>query len=163
MNNMNSSKWKRSGSSIIWDAEFLTPFIKNGDFISLREALSWLPNLPEEPPVNSTTVVISGMQDCLELIGDKDNALDFLRKEILTFIQIAQDKWSNKGIVFAMSASEKNFNVNDLDNLIYFNGDIPISFGIWNGTAKDNTAVFRLCKKDGTNDIACGYHCVRIS
>ena len=163
MNKITSSKWQRSGSSIIWDAETLTPLIQKGIAVSLREALTWVDNWPSSFPGNSKTVLINGLQPVMDLL-DKDEAFNFLREKILKFLRQAKSK--DIGVVFAMNASEKNFEVSDLDNQVYYLGDekIPITFGLWNGAAKDTNAVFQLCREDGNKkEVTCGYHCVRIS
>lgn len=42
MKEMQSTEWRRSGSSIVWAPELLERLIIDGDAIALREALHWM-------------------------------------------------------------------------------------------------------------------------
>lgn len=123
----------------MWHTELLTPLITEGKSISLREALLWIDDLPPNPP--RATILVSGLQPCLEELVEPQEGFDFLRKRILPLIRILQDQWQNVGLVFGMKGPDRLFRVDERDELVYMRlktgGEVALSSGLWSGAARD--------------------------
>ena len=63
MQEMTGSRWKRTGCSIVWSSELLTPLVTDGDAVPLRVALGWLDTgFPDKPPSHAKAVLVGGLQ-----------------------------------------------------------------------------------------------------
>lgn len=167
MNDMDSSAWQRSGSSIAWAPELLGPLITDGDALDIRTALSWMKHgFPDEPPGGGSTILVGGLQTLLETADSSDVAYAWLREHVLPLVRAAQSQWDRVGLVFGMNGPGKWFHHNDADDLVYFGRSkdrakaVKITLGIWNGAATGEGA-YRLMVP-GTKEVG-GYHVKRVS
>ena len=167
MKDMDSTTWKRKGSSIVWSPELLGPLITDGFAVSLRTPLSWMTDgFPDDPPGGKNTVLIGGLQTVLETAGSRDQAYDWLRNNIMPLVRAAQTHWPTTGLVFGMAGPGRLFDLNEADDLVYFgrsrdrNKKVRITLGMWNGAATGEGA-YRLLVPE-TNDVG-GYDVNHIS
>ena len=164
MREMSSSAWQRRGSSIVFHRNLLVPLIEAGAMVSLWEALSWVKNWPPDPPNGGNTVLIAGLETCLEVMVPLE-AESFLRHTIRPLLLEYRSRWDQCGLIFGFGCSEKRFCVDPQENILFVSLDgstISLSEGVWNGSAQDE--LFGLMTPDeGKNrDVVGGYH-VRFS
>ena len=160
MREMSSSAWRRRGSSIVFHRDLLVPLIEAGAMVSLREALSWVKNWPPEPPTGGNTILIAGLETCLEVMVPVE-AEDFLRRTIRPFLLECRSRWDQCGLIFGFGCSEKRFCVDPQENILFVHLDgtkIRLSEGVWNGAARDE--LFSLMTLDAAKnrDVVGGYH-----
>ena len=166
MREMSANSWLRRGSSIVFDKTSLGPLRSGGSMISLREALSWMRSWPSGPPGNQATVLVSGLETCVEVFSPWD-AEDFLRTRIKPFVQEFQGRWDQHGLIFGFGVSEKSFVVTPSDEEVLFlrrdRKKVRLSYALWDGSSTLNVA--RLLRDEGqeTKPITIGYHVPRIS
>src|SRR5437868_653361 len=99
MQDMSSSSWQRRGSSVVFHSTLLGPLIVEGHLVSLWKALGWLNHWPAEPPARGATVLVGGLEACLELLSLEEGK-QFLKARIKPFILEFQHHWDQRGLVF---------------------------------------------------------------
>jgi len=166
MREMSSSAWLRRGSSIVFDKHSLGPLITDSCLVSLREALSWMRSWPAQPPSDRQTVLIGGLETCLEVLSPKD-AEAFLRSRIKPFILEFQWRWDQRGLVFGFGKPAEAFVVTPSDEEVLFirqdQQRVRLSYSLWDGSATMNvTRLFRIDGQTG-RQITIGYHVPRVS
>jgi len=158
MKELTNDSWKRRGSSVIFHHPTINLFINSQ--VSLRHALSWLTNLPSEPPVNSKTILIMGLETMLEIL-EPTEAEDFLLKRIQPLLRHLQNRWDSMGILFGFSGSPKTFDISIHDESLNFlrrdRKSINLSNGLWDGSAPSSMMEILI------NEERIGYHVSRIS
>jgi len=158
MRELNNDSWKRRGSSVIFHHPTLNSSITSQ--VSLRHALSWLNNLPPEPPVNSKTILIIGLETMLEIL-EPPEAEDFLLKRIQPLLRHLQNRWDSIGILLGFTNSSKAFDISIHDESLNFlrrdRKNINLSNGLWDGSAPSN--MLEILE----NGEQIGYHVSRIS
>lgn len=166
MEKISNTVWQRKGSCIIYDQKSLGPFIATGAIISLRQMLSWSKSLPENPPVNGKTILISGLETIIETM-DKQEAEDFLSRRIRPLLIQLQNRWNNCGIVFGFSAHSNAFKETPLEEEVIFNRrdqmKIRLSDGIWDGSATINMKRIVREGDKPESEVIVGYYVARIS
>ncbi|MEY9722100.1 hypothetical protein ABIA22_004654 [Sinorhizobium fredii] len=110
MKQLLDSVWQRRGVSWIWDDEALSAVTRPSEVYSLRELLRAAKDWPDELPSNGgNTVVVAGLDACLDLLtpADADGWLgDELKSTILSF----QDEYSGEAaLVFWLPAGQRRF------------------------------------------------------
>lgn len=167
MQEMDSSSWKRQGSSIVWSAELLGPLITEGEAVPLRVALGWLASgFPASPPGGRRTVLVGGLQTALAVLPDADSQYQWLRQHVLPLNRAFAAQWDRVGLVFGMDGPGSMFTVNEADDLVHFGRGsdrgkmVLISRGIWNGAATGSGAYQLIVP--GSKQVG-GYHVQRIS
>ena len=165
MRKISSSRWKRRGSSVLFDQQALGSLLAAGCLVSLREALSWLNEWPDAPPGNGETLLVSGLEPCLELFSPSE-AEEFLRLRVRPLIEEFQSYWDQRGLVFGFGKPEKSFQIRAMsEELLYIRQDrtpIRLAVALWNGGSAMNVA--RLVRQETPSQtITIGYHVPRIS
>ena len=170
MKEMDSTSWRRMGSSIVWSPELLGPLIREVEAVPLRAALGWMQDgFPDEPPGDSQTILIGGVQTVLDTLmttSSADEAYEWLRQNVLPFVRAVRSQWDRVGVVFGMDGPGKLFTLNEADDLVYFgksrdrDHQVRITLGIWNGASTGQGAYQLLVP--GTNEVG-GYHVKRVS
>ncbi len=170
MNEMDSTAWQRTGSSIVWSPDLLGPLITQGEAVPVRAVLNWMQNgFPDEPPGGGQTILVGGLQTVMETLmtgGSASEAYEWLRTNILPLVRAVQSHWDRVGLVFGMDGPGRLFHHNEADDLVYFgrsrdrDGNVGITLGIWNGAATGEGA-YRLLVP-GTKETG-GYHVRRVS
>ena len=150
----------------MFDNESLGSLIERDWLISLRHVLSWLEAWPSEPPGGRETVLVSGLQTCLDVLSLED-AEAFLRSRVTPLILEFQSRWDQRGLVFGFSAPAKSFEVTAADEeVLYRRRDrqkVRLSYALWNGSATlDVTRLLRDVPEGGV-PIPIGFHVPRIS
>jgi hypothetical protein len=162
MREMSSSAWLRRGSSIVFDKQSLGLLISNGSLVPLRQALAWINGWPQYPPSGGETVLVGGLETCLEVLSTEE-AEKFLWERIKPLILTIQDRWDQTGLVFGFGTSPHSFEVTNTDEEIVFlrrGGErVRLSQFLWDGTSTLN--VTRLTRPAGSEAI--GYYVPRIS
>jgi hypothetical protein len=165
MNEMSSTRWLYQGSSVVFDKASLGPLITQNCMISLREALGWLNNWPDEPQGTGQTVLVAGLEVYLDLMDTVD-AEDLLRKRIKPFILEFQSRWDQCGLVFGFSQMEK-FKTNTSDEEVLFQrkdrSQVRFSRYLWDGNATLDVWCLKDSEATGTSVPTIGYHVRRIS
>lgn len=159
MREMSSSAWQRRGSSIVFHRNLLVPLIEAGAMVSLREALSWVKNWPPEPPNGGNTVLVAGLETCLEVMVPPE-AENFLRRTIRPFLLECRNHWDQCGLIFGFGCSEKRFFVDPQENILFVrdNTKIRLSEGLWNGAAADELFQLMILDSEKNRDVVGGYH-----
>jgi hypothetical protein len=167
MQEMTSSRWQRTGSSIVWSPELLAPLVVGGEAVSLRTVLSWQAHgFPASPPGDRQMVLVGGLQTALAVFSDIASAYEWLRQQVLPLVRSFQYNWDRVGLVFGMDGPGKLFTTSPADDLVYFGKGketakkISLTLGIWNGAAMGG-GVFQL-PVPGTKEVG-GYHVQRVS
>jgi len=159
MKELHNDSWKRRGSSVIFNQQTLLTFISSQ--VSLRQALLWEENLPPEPPFDSKSILIMGLETILETSADPKNAEDFLLKRVQPLLRHLQNRWDSIGIILGFNCTHKTFEISVHDeSLNYLRGGktpINISNGLWDGSAPSN--MMQIYE----DEVLIGYHVSRIS
>lgn len=166
MREMSSTAWLRRGSSVVFDKQSLGRLIADGKLFSLREALSWMQAWPPEPPHGPSTILIGGLETCLEVLSPAD-AESFLRNRIKPIILEFQARWDQCGLVFGFGTSDRSFEVTASEEEVLFlkrGGErVRLSYALWDGSA--TLDVTRLVRSEAqtSQQITVGYHVLRVS
>jgi hypothetical protein len=163
---MSSSAWLRRGSSIIFDKHSLGPLITDGCLVSLREALSWMKAWPAQPSNNGQTVLVGGLETCLEVLSPED-AEAFLRNRVKPFVLEFQSRWDQRGLVFGFGKSNKAFVVTPSDEEVLFvrqdQQRVRLSYSLWDGSATMNVTRLVRDERQTGKKVTLGYYVPRIS
>jgi hypothetical protein len=166
MRTLNHDSWRRRGSSVVYSKNMLTPLIESGSMVSLREALSWLNHWPDDPPGGGSTVLVVGLEACLELM-DASEGYNFLRRTIRPLIIEFQNRWDQRGLVFGFGCSDKKFVVDSQADVIFVgvkdNAQIRLSNGLWNGAASDEMYELLDTASSEKVKVIGGFHVRRLS
>ena len=167
MREMDSSAWQRMGSSIVWSPALLEPLIPKVEPVPLRVAVGWLQTgFPSDPPGDSQTVLVGGLQTVLETLESVSERYNWLRQNVLPLVRAVQSQWDRVGLVFVMDGPGRLFQLNEADELVYFgrsrvrDENVKITLGIWNGAASGDGA-YQLVVT-GSKEVG-GYHVRRVS
>jgi hypothetical protein len=167
MQELTSTRWHRSGSSIVWAPELLAPLITGGDAVPMRTVLEWYHHgFPESPPADRKTVLVGGLQTVLGSFREVDAAYGWLRQNLLPLVRAFQEHWDRVGLVFGMDGPAKLFTCNEADDLVYFGkgnekaAKVRLTLGIWNGAATGG-GVYQLPVPE-SKEIG-GYYVERVS
>jgi hypothetical protein len=163
---MSSSAWQRRGSSVVFDKVTLGELIQNQAMVSLREALGWMKSWPEASPGSAHTVIVVGLEACLDLDSPK-SVETWLQTHIKPFIEEFQRHWDQCGLVFGFGVSDKAFTVTSADEEVVFtrsdHKEVRLSYALWNGSSTLNvTRLIRQGDRAG-EPVTVGYHVRRIS
>lgn len=145
MQEMTSSTWKRTGSSIIWHPALLADLVRDIEPTPLRTLMGWLANgFPENPPGSGRTVLIGGLQTAVETMmqtATPDAVAQWLRTHALAAVRAWKSHWPNIGLIFVMDGPATLFEFNEGDEIVYFgrgrdrSKKVKLSLAIWNGAA----------------------------
>ena len=166
MRDLSSTTWQRRGSSVIWDRDALGPLLAADCLVSLRQVLGWRDHWPAEPPGNGSTVLVGGLETCLEVLVPEE-AERFLRGTIKPFIIEFQAHWDQRGMVFGFGTSQHSFRLEGATEELYFvrrdRRHVRLSFAMWDGSSTLNLT--RLLREDPQtrNRATIGYYVQRIS
>ena len=166
MHEFETDRWHRLGSSIVWDSAALAPLLTAGCLVSLREVLIWRKAWPSAPPCGSDTVLVGGLEACLELLAPVE-AEQFLRRQIKPLILDFQRRWDQRGLVFGFGAPENAFRVESANEEILFmrrdQSQVRLSFAMWDGSASLNLSRLMQPAGGAKGKGTIGYHVQRIS
>jgi hypothetical protein len=167
---MDSSSWQRMGSSVVWSPELLAPLIRTIEPTPIRTAIGWVPRgFPENPPGDSQTILVGGLQTVLETImttASAEEAYAWLRANVLPLVRAIRSQWDRVGLVFGMDGPGTLFNLHESDDLVYFGRSkereqqVSLTLGLWNG-ASTGQGAFQLIVP-GSREVG-GYHVKRVS
>jgi hypothetical protein len=158
MQELHSDSWKRQGSSVIFHHATLNSFIASQ--VSLKQALSWAQDTPSDPPLDSRTILITGLESILEILEPQESE-DFLLKKVQPLLRQLQRTWTSFGIILGFNSSPQTFKVGVQDETVYFvrnsKETVNLSNGLWDGSAPSN--MYKIYN-EGAH---IGYHVARIS
>ncbi len=145
MQEMTSSTWKRSGSSIVWHPALLGDLIATIEPVPLRTLVGWLGSgFPDETPNGHRTVLVGGLQTAVETMMRErttEQVADWLRGTALAAVRAWKSQWPDAALVFVMDGPESLFEFNEGDEIVYFGRGrdrgkkVKLSQAIWNGAA----------------------------
>ena len=104
MDDIAGDQWLRNGSSLIWDGVPSSATVPQR-VVSLRQALTWLPALPAEPPDGVRTIIITGLQTVVDVLLPADAATVLARVRALSRVQ-SRD-WPETAFVFVLPSSSR--------------------------------------------------------
>ncbi len=108
MRKESGTRWQRRGSSIVFGPEALSPLLTSQCLVSLRTLLGWLEDWPDDPPDNGNTVLVGGLESCLELYTPEE-AESFLRSRVRPVVEEFQSRWDQRGLVFGFGKPSRSF------------------------------------------------------
>jgi hypothetical protein len=166
MQEMSSSAWERRGSSVVFDKTTLGRLIQDQAMVSLRDAMTWMNSWPATPPNGASTVIVAGLEACLDLDTPRDAEL-WLQNRVKPFIEEFQRHWDQCGLVFGFGVSGSAFSVTSADEEVVFtrsdNKEVHLSYALWNGSSTLNvTRLVRPGDRPG-EQVTIGYYVRRIS
>jgi hypothetical protein len=106
--------------------------------VSLRGALGWMDSWPASVPGNQSTVLVVGLEACLEVMNSVD-AEGFLRGRIKPYVMEFQSRWDATGLVFGFGCPASRFRVDTFENVLFkcLGGcEVRVSDFLWNGSSK---------------------------
>jgi len=166
MDTISNTVWQRKGSSILFDQASLAPFVKDGSVISLREVLGWMKDFPSEPPVDSKTIVVCGLETMVETLPE-DEIDDFLVKGVRPLLIELRNRWPACGIVFGFSSHPNTFEESHMEEEVLFKRrdrvKVRLSEGLWDGSATVNMKRIVEPERTPGKEIIIGYYVARIS
>ena len=163
MKELSADSWKRQGSSVIWDKDTLQSLLPVASLVSLRTFLTWHDAWPAQLPRTSRTILIGGLQTCLETLSPTEG--DTLLDRVQALIRRHQSKLEHFGVVFAFhNATHRAFEVTQRDEEISYKRTgqllMALSVPLWGrGSSADVQSVLR----SGPQREPIGYHVRRIS
>jgi len=165
MRDMTATSWLYQGSSVVFTKATLGPLITKNNMISLRQALSWLNAWPESPDGDGKTVLVAGLEVCLDMM-DVADAEKLLRQRIKPFILEFQSRWDQCGLIFGFSQMEK-FKINAADDEVMFQrkdrSQVRFSRYLWDGSSTLEIWCLKDGEASGSTKPVIGYHVRRIS
>ena len=164
MKELSADSWKRQGSSVIWDKDTLQSLLPVASLVSLRTFLTWHDAWPAQLPRNSRTILVGGLQTCLELLSPADGEA-FLSNRVQALISRQQARMDQFGIVFAFhNASHRTFEVTQRDEEVSYKRAgqslMPLSVPLW---GRGSSTGILLVLRSGQPREAIGHHVRRIS
>jgi hypothetical protein len=164
MKEISADSWKRQGSSVIWDKAELEKLLTSASLVSLRQFLSWHDAWPAQLPRKSRTILVGGLQTCLELLSPGDGEA-FLLNRVQALIRRQQSKMEQVGVVFAFhNATHRAFEITQRDEEISYKRAgqplMPISVPLW---GRGSSTDIHLVLRSGQPREAIGYHVRRVS
>ena len=96
MKELSADSWKRQGSSVIWDKAVLQSLLTTASLVSLRQFLSWRDGWPAQLPRPGRTIIVGGLQTCLETMPKAEGEA-FLLSRVRAVIQWRQSKMEQVG------------------------------------------------------------------
>ena len=163
MKELSADSWKRQGSSVIWDKAVLQSLLTTASLVSLRQFLSWRDGWPAQLPRPGRTIIVGGLQTCLETMPKAEGEA-FLLSRVQAVIQRQQSKMEQFGLVFGFWATHRAFETTQRDEDVSYKlpsgALVPLSVPLWGrGTSADVQLVLR--NSQAREHI--GYHVRRIS
>ncbi|SRR6266540_250306 len=163
MKELSADSWKRQGSSIIWDKVVLQSLLLTASLVSLRQFLSWKDGWPAQLSRPGRTIIVGGLQTCLESLP-KTEGEAFLLNRVQAVIQRQQSKLEHFGLVFGFWATHRAFDATHRDEEVSYKlpsgAQVAVSVPLWGrGTSADIQLVLRSSQ---TREHI-GYHVRRIS
>lgn len=159
MREISTTRWQRQGSSVVFDKGALGGLA----MISLREALGWIRDWPQEARNSGSTVMVVGLDACMEVL-DPPEAEGLLCRRVKPFVVEFQSRWDQAGLVFGCRCHETSFQVNPKDEtLAYVRRDgarVRFSESLWDGGS--TLDLTRIIDQDGEGRTL-GYWVQRIS
>jgi len=166
MDSISSTVWQRKGSSVIFDRAVLGEFISQGAVISLRNALAWMKDFPDHPPVPGRAIVISGLETIMETLPPP-LAEEFLNQRLRPLIIELQNRWTECGILFGFSSHERAFEETAFEEeILFLRGDrkqVRLSEELWGGSASVNMKRIVKEEQKTRKEKKVGYYVARIS
>jgi len=164
MKELSADSWKRQGSSVIWDKDTLQSLLPVASLVSLRTFLTWHDAWPAQLPRDSRTILVGGLQTCLELLSPAEGEA-FLLSRVQGLISRQQSKMEQFGVVFAFhNATHRAFDLTQREEEISYKrvGQplMPLSVPLW---GRGSSAGIHLVLRSAQAREAIGYHVRRIS
>ena len=161
MNHLRSSKWKKSGFSLLWDVSALTQVVLPSGVVSLRGFFSLSQQWPETlPGSDGDALVVVGVEGCLDVLSNVDGKRwleEDLKPMILSFQSHYQGQaaliiWlpSGKSRVLVRGFNEECFwkskaSVSSSSQ----NKELPLGRCLWGGLGSEVLKIHLSGAKDG--------------
>lgn len=119
MRQLQDSVWQRRGTSWIWDAEALAQVCAVSEVWSLRQFLLAVGHWPEDLPSNNeTTLVVAGLDGCLDLLAPAD-AENWLGAEVKAAILSFQDFYGGEAsLIFWLPSGAGRITINSATDAV---------------------------------------------
>jgi len=100
MQEISTRIWQEHGTSIVWDADVAHAVAQppSGCSVSLREALGWAESMPTTPGDGLRTIVVTGLQAALDVLGASESrpVLERLRR----LVREQSRRWPDAATIF---------------------------------------------------------------
>jgi hypothetical protein len=164
MKELSADSWKRQGSSVIWDKDSLQALLPTASLVSLREFLSWHDAWPAQLPRPSRTILVAGLQTCLEVLN-ADEGEAFLLNRVQALIRRQQSRLERFGVIFEFhTASLRAFEVTQREEDISYKRAaqslVPLSAPLW---GRGTSAEIQILLRSSQSRDHIGFHVRRIS
>jgi len=128
MRQLQDSVWQRRGTSWIWDAEALAQVCTVSEVWSLRQFLLAVGRWPVDLPSNNeTTLVVAGLDGCLDLLAPAD-AENWLGAEVKAAILSFQDFYGGEAsLIFWLPSGAGRITVNSATDAVSWRCAAPHS------------------------------------
>lgn len=128
MKQLRDSVWQRRGTSWVWDDEALAKVCAPSEVWSLRQFLLAVAHWPEELPSNKgATVVVAGLDGCLDLLMPAD-AENWLGADVKHAILSFQDSYGGEAaLIFWLPSSVGRIRVNPATDAVAWRCAAPHS------------------------------------
>lgn len=146
-------KWKRTGVSLLWDAESLVQVATHKQVISLHKFVRMAETgWPEELPcLNGDVIVVGGLDACIDVFSPVD-AVAWLEQRLYYIILSFQQEYENQAaLIFWMPDGLNRLDYKNSDDIYNWicagehrNQLIPLSRGLWNGAAQDARRIIAI-------------------
>jgi hypothetical protein len=96
MRAVSDQSWSRRGLSLLWGAESLSRIAHPNQVVSVRQPFALSRAWPEDlPAVEGNTVVVAGVDGCLDALGPED-AAQWLEEDFRRIVVGFQDRYENQ-------------------------------------------------------------------
>jgi hypothetical protein len=170
MNEISGRIWQDHGTSIVWDADVAHAAAQPpmGCSVSLREALGWADKMPDEPPNAARTVVVTGLQAALDVLGDAEAAAVLRRLQRL--VREHSKRWPEAAMLFLVQDAGR-FRLHPATGSVLMKRrtpgqpEIDVGQWMWSGAVRDvSTVIAGKTDARGKSTVATiGYWLRRVS
>jgi hypothetical protein len=164
MEKLAADTWRYRGSSVIFHHATLNSLIASQ--VSLRQALSWYNSLPDNPPLSSKTILVTGLETLIETM-EAPEVEDFLVFRIQPLLRLIQNRWTDIGLVLAFTNPPQAFGLTvQEESLLFYRRDrvtVNLSNSLWDGSAPKNMRQIVTEGAKPQEEEIVGYHVSRIS
>ncbi|MFH2001742.1 MAG: hypothetical protein ABIK28_18800 [Planctomycetota bacterium] len=101
--------WTRRGFTLLWGADALHKAAQPSEILSIRQFFELAKAWPEElPSSQGNAVVVTGLEGCLDLLKDGDEAAAWIEGKFKDCLMAFQNKYENQAALIFWLPSARN-------------------------------------------------------